>query len=1002
MTDETSLSPGSRVRIRGEEWAVQKALPLPMGGYAVHVQGVSELVRHHQAIFLTPLEKEILPLRPEDTRLVLDDSPQHRQTLLYLETLLRRTPPTHGNVTVGHRGALDVMPYQLVPAQKALSSLRPRILLADGTGLGKTVELGIVLSELIKRGRGRRILVVAIRSMLAQLQRELWARFTLPLVRLDSEGLARVQGKIPANRNPFSYFDRCIVSMDTLKNQGMYRAWLEQIRWDAIVVDECHNVANQGSQRGELARLLAAQCDALILTSATPHNGRPESFANLMRMLDPTSVADVRSFTKADIDGLVVRRFKKDVERDAGSQLKDRDVATLAATASVEDEAALEALHALELHTVRARSVRSDALIRWTLVKAFLSSHEACLESLEHRLGVTERALAGDLPAARKAVLQGDLERLVAAKALVERAQARGSQKLERLLAELRALAVGPKKHSLRVVVFSERIRTLTTIREALLSELGLPEAAIGVYTASTGGAGLGAAAKDERAQRELVESFGHEESPLRVLLCSDAASEGVNLHHQCHHLYHYDVPWSLIRLTQRNGRIDRFGQRETPHLRYLVTTSAKTTADQHVTARLIDKEREVERQLGDPGALLGLYDAEVEEDFLLRGVAKGAPVEELLPDQPREARAAGVRLAALREGDDDPAQVAPPPGDEDEAPEIDLLALLAEVEREQSQIVGLDSLVQAAPSLFPDDYSLLVAALRHLEHNHVVGPEPLQWQHDDRDQTVTLHAPEPFRRHREVFLPEEAVPKRGEAYRLVMGRELVATKLRTALDEEGRWPDWHLLWEQHPLVEWLFDALGSAYARGEAPLVRVPALPKQEAVFLLQGFVHNHESEAVEARWMGLVAQGNKLEPNTLELDEVMAKVGLAKGLVNHGKPSERKAALQAFVPAVIEEARARLLKDRAQHIKDSVAQRVRKETRRLEAWAKDSLAEITRREGAWSKTGRKPPPHIASKLQREREHVAKVQANHQQLLKSLTAHGAPYLRLAAVFAGD
>ncbi|MBK6514304.1 MAG: hypothetical protein IPG04_09320 [Polyangiaceae bacterium] len=365
--------------------------------------------------------------------------------------------------------------------------------------------------------------------------------------------------------------------------------------------------------------------------------------------------------------------------------------------------------------------------------------------------------------------------------------------------------------------------------------------------------------------------------------------------------------------------------------------------------------------------------------------------MEELLPDQPREARAAGVRLAALREGDDDPAQVAPPPGDEDEAPEIDLLALLAEVEREQSQIVGLDSLVQAAPSLFPDDYSLLVAALRHLEHNHVVGPEPLQWQHDDRDQTVTLHAPEPFRRHREVFLPEEAVPKRGEAYRLVMGRELVATKLRTALDEEGRWPDWHLLWEQHPLVEWLFDALGSAYARGEAPLVRVPALPKQEAVFLLQGFVHNHESEAVEARWMGLVAQGTSSSPTPLELDEVMAKVGLAKGLVNHGKPSERKAALQAFVPAVIEEARARLLKDRAQHIKDSVAQRVRKETRRLEAWAKDSLAEITRREGAWSKTGRKPPPHIASKLQREREHVAKVQANHQQLLKSLTAHGAP-----------
>ena len=320
--DMTPPPPGSRVRVRGEEWAVQRCLPLPMGGHAVYVQGVSELVRHHQAIFLTPIEDQIEPLKPEDTKLVPDTSPSYRQTTLYLETLLRRTPPIHDRIAIGHRGALDVMPYQLVPAQQSLASLRPRILIADGTGLGKTVELGIILSELVKRGQGRRILVVAIRSMLAQLQRELWARFTLPLVRLDSEGLVRVQANVPANRNPFSYFDRCIVSMDTLKNNGLYRTWLEQIRWDVIVVDECHNVANRGSQREQLTRLLSAQCDALVLTSATPHNGRPESFANLMRMLDPTSVSDPRSFTKDDVKHLFVRRFKKDVEAEAGDQLQ--------------------------------------------------------------------------------------------------------------------------------------------------------------------------------------------------------------------------------------------------------------------------------------------------------------------------------------------------------------------------------------------------------------------------------------------------------------------------------------------------------------------------------------------------------------------------------------------------------------------------------------------------------------------------------------------------------
>ncbi len=643
--------PGSRVRIRGEDWAVERCHPLPMGGHALHVQGVSELVRHHQAIFLTPLEREIVPLRAEDTKLVVDASPQYRQTALFLETLLRRTPPTHDKVAIGHKGALDVMPYQLVPAQKSLAAIHPRILVADGTGLGKTVELGLILTELIKRGRGRRLLVVAIRSMLAQLQRELWARFTLPLVRLDSEGLARVQAKIPANRNPFSHFDRVIVSMDTLKNSGLYRAWLQQIRWDVIVVDECHNVANKGSQRGELARLLAAQCDALVLTSATPHNGRPESFANLMRMLDATSIADPRSFTKEDVEHLFVRRFKKDVEKEAGGQLQDRSVATLSVAASAEDEAALAALHALSLSALGRRKARKDPLVRWTLVKAFLSSPEACLESLDNRLKVTRAALEGGDGAHPSAgALRGDVETLLAVRDLVEAARKK-SGKLARLVERLRAIGVGPKKGASRVVLFSERIRTLTLLEETLPAALGLGEDNIGVFTAD---------GSSDITQRELVERFGHEDSPLRVLLCSDAASEGVNLHHQCSHLIHVDVPWSLIRLTQRNGRIDRFGQKKIPHLDYLVLHTAARTADQHVTDRLIDKEKEVERQLGDPGALLGLYDVESEEELITRGLAQGRAVTELIPDAPRAAAVAARELASSAP-DEEAAEATPP-----------------------------------------------------------------------------------------------------------------------------------------------------------------------------------------------------------------------------------------------------------------------------------------------------------------------------------------------------
>jgi hypothetical protein len=465
-----AFPPGSRVRCRGEEWFVEKCLPVPTGGYAVHVQGLTELVRHHKAIFLDAIDT-IEALRPEDTQLVADDSPEYRNTRLFLETLLRRTPPTDPYIHVGHRAAIEPYPYQLVPARKALENLRSRILIADGVGLGKTIEVGILLSELIKRGRGRRILVVAIKSMLGQFQQELWTRFTIPLVRLDSEGIQRLQSKIPSNRNPFSYYDRAIVSVDTLKNNARYRAWLEQTRWDAVVVDECHNVANRGSQREALARLLADTCDTLILTSATPHNGKPESFANLMRMLDRTAIADEHNFTKDDVEHLFVRRFKKDIEAEAGDSFSEREMHRHPAKASLAEEEALRALRGLRVHTLGRKRHGQDRLFPWVLVKAFLSSPHACLQSIDARLGRVDKALddAKDGPHPYADALKNDAEKLREVRELVEPCAAQGAfPKLESMISELERIGFDGSASSPRVIVFSERIETLETLKRVL------------------------------------------------------------------------------------------------------------------------------------------------------------------------------------------------------------------------------------------------------------------------------------------------------------------------------------------------------------------------------------------------------------------------------------------------------------------------------------------------------------------------------------------------------
>ena len=323
------FAPGARVVIRDEEWMVRRTTGAAFGGAAVHVTGLSELVRGKHKIFLTELD-DVQELRPEETKLVNDPSPQFRRSKLYLESLRRKTPPTDDRIYVGQHAAMDRADYQLVPAAKALGQPRARILIADGVGLGKTLEVGILLSELIRRGQGERLLVVALKSILEQFQKELWGRFTIPLVRLDSVGLQRVQQKIPSNMNPFYYFDRVIISIDTLKNDNKYRRFLEECHWDAVVIDECQHVAvrtrgkasfsptraAQKSRRAKLAGLLARTCDSLILTSATPHDGTPRSFASLMNLLEPTAVANPDDYTADDIRGLYVRRFKKDVAQD--------------------------------------------------------------------------------------------------------------------------------------------------------------------------------------------------------------------------------------------------------------------------------------------------------------------------------------------------------------------------------------------------------------------------------------------------------------------------------------------------------------------------------------------------------------------------------------------------------------------------------------------------------------------------------------------------------------
>ena len=435
------LAPGMRVVIRDEEWLIRRVDPSADGGHLLSCDGISELVRGQEALFLTELEEAIEILDPAQTALLPDTSDKYSAALLYLESQRRRSVPNDESIHLGHRSVMNLVPYQLDPALQALRQPRSRILIADAVGLGKTLEAGILATELIQRGRGKRILVVTQKSMLTQFQKEWWSRFTIPLVRLDSVGLAHVRNRIPANHNPFNYFDRSIISMDTLKNNLEYRNYLGNAWWDIIVIDECHNVAARASETGlsrraRLARLLSGRSDTMILLSAPPHDGSARSFASLMSLLDPTAISDPEDYTPDDFKskGLVVRRFKKDIKDQVSADFQERETLQLRQNASPQEEAAYRALLAIPFTQSGKHNPGKPAeLQRVGMQKGMFSSPAAALESTEKRIALLRGKASATADEANEVTALQDFS------AALRQIDAASFSKYQRLLAHLRS-----------------------------------------------------------------------------------------------------------------------------------------------------------------------------------------------------------------------------------------------------------------------------------------------------------------------------------------------------------------------------------------------------------------------------------------------------------------------------------------------------------------------------------------------------------------------------------
>ncbi len=793
-------APGMRLIIRDEEWMIKKIDTNEIGEQALNCIGISPLVKDKEAIFLTDLEK-IEAVDPTKVKLVKDESPRYTKSLLYLESQWRQKNPTDKNIHIGHKAAMDLMPFQLEPTKISLNRTRCRILIADTVGLGKTLEAGILMSELIIRGKGKRILVVTSKSMMTQFQKEMWNRFTIPLIRLDSHKIQKIRASLPSNYNPFFYYDKVIVSIDTIKRDVEYRTHLENAYWDIIVIDEAQGVAERGSrdsQRSRLANILKDRSDTMIMLSATPHDGRAKSFASLMNMLDPTAIANPEEYTKDEVKGLCIRRFKKDVKDQMGSKYLERTVNLVSCEASPKEEVVFDIFAQMQLDMDTSKPKGTGQLFKTSLEKSLFSSPKACLKSVEERLKkLRHKYPDGEI---KDIAL---LEELRDALALIE---PRDFSRYTSLLELLRSKEYNwnPKTVDDRIVIFTERIETMKFLSKQLREDLHMSDKQI---VEISGG-------MTDMEQQRVVEEFGRTEAPVRILVASDVASEGLNLHYLSHRLIHFDIPWSLMVFQQRNGRIDRYGQEKRPDIRYMMISSKneRIKGDMRIIRILVEKEEQAFKNIGDPTLLLGKFNVEDEELVISETIENGSDAvafEESLHDE---------------ESEFDP---------------LDFLLNTASME----ETVSATNYTVDDETLFTDK-QYLIKALSYINKSE---QHPLRQLSEISGVDVMLT--EDMRRRLSAVIPEEAMPS-GEILRLSDDKRYIMQEMRKSMQnsiDNAAWPDAQYLWAIHPVISWLNDKTGLLIGRGEAPVIGVKNfMQSNESIFIVEGSMPNERSAAL------------------------------------------------------------------------------------------------------------------------------------------------------------
>ncbi|SHJ80657.1 helicase-related protein [Desulfofundulus thermosubterraneus] len=666
------LLPGTEVYARGLRWEVVSSESLgPQTLY--RLRGMENAVLGHEIDILYPFES-IEPVRHE---LRPDRAAPLINWLVYHQAFLLEQALGPGALLAVQPGRLRIEPYQLVPVLRAIRMSRVRLLLADGVGLGKTIQAGLVITELVARRLAHRILVVSPAGpLMEQWHIEMSERFGLRFEVIDRAKLEEIRRSTELGSNPFDYIPLGLSSIDFLKQERVLDQ-LERASYDVVVIDEAHHCMDIGaladredSQRRRLAEVLARRCDSLILITATPHDGFDRSFASLCELLDPSLVDGRGSLRGERYRAHVVRRLKKHILVASASDpakkeplFKERVVTPVPVTPDPKRHARFTELQRTLLNLIapelrRAFRTRnySDVLAYMALLKRSVSTAFACRQTLavvasRFQEFLTDTAQMQEVRRQRLKTLRDyerklerfgsisaeeerersllEAEDLAHQLATLQREIARGSRQQTRVanilekLNELINLAESAQKHDPKLEQLA------VTIREIRENE---PNANVLVYTeyvdsqraavdalkaAQVGPVITMKGEDDEKTRAAVSERFRTEDN--LILISTDSAAEGLNLHQRCHHLIHLELPFNPNRLEQRNGRIDRYGQTVEPQIKYLFL---RGTFEERILLRLIAKyEKQRARLTFVPNTLGVVTSTEAAQARLLKGL---------------------------------------------------------------------------------------------------------------------------------------------------------------------------------------------------------------------------------------------------------------------------------------------------------------------------------------------------------------------------------------------